>query len=704
MKIKEVEIKNFRNIKEQKFLLDQKANLIIGRNELGKSNSINAIMWLLSDTFLTDNYGVGENDIDSIIPYDFKKGMHTSVSVTLEDDSVFTKTYKTSYKRGTDEINGHITCYEINGIPCGKKNDFYNPLFEKLNFKPTFNKLEIKEVNLFTDPLYALLKLDAKQLRSLLVGIGCSVTNDEIYKLGYEKLKPFEEKYRGNFSEMRKDYNRQRQTLIFEIEKEEAVLKDYNDALPVETSEFQILEKEKEQLIEKRLLLKNSESNLAVKKIDLNIKSIEQQKEQALQTEIFKIDSKIQNLNDRLQNISEEKNIIISKKQQEVKNQLSAVQNDIDSNSIFLKKLDDEIKNHTLFFENFKKEASDLISEKRKIAMKLASEQARFYNNFFTCPNCGKEFPMSVEDQQSFETTKRENIESFKSIILRLNKKSEALKTDYEKREKELSDVKKQHADASLQQTILLENKAVLEKKLREIPLEFNEENSMQSQLQKEISELKNEKQSLNQRFKSFDDDIFELKRKRSLILQNENNAFNSEISSIETKISEQNEKIGILNKQQSRYEIKIQYENSLKQKKHALNDLENMLALVNGFIQTMISSINKKATEKTGITFVMLEENITNDGVKEVCYATHNGIPFANISTSQKIVIGIRFIEKLKEIAKEEFGVDKNDLPIIVDKLECFDDVNRLKFLTEEQLIGTMVTMDQFIKIMVAQ
>ena len=81
-----------------------------------------------------------------------------------------------------------------------------------------------------------------------------------------------------------------------------------------------------------------------------------------------------------------------------------------------------------------------------------------------------------------------------------------------------------------------------------------------------------------------------------------------------------------------------------------------------------------------------MLEENVSNDNVREVCYATVDGVEFSNVNTSTKLAFGISFIHKIKEI------LGSNDLPIFADRLEGFDDIEKIRNLTTEQLICTVV------------
>ena len=98
MKITKVEVTNFRNLKHEVFeLKPNEASIIVGKNGLGKSNLLNAINYLVADCLLTDNYGKGENDIESIVPISHQKGEHTEVSIWLSSGAKFTKIYKTYF-------------------------------------------------------------------------------------------------------------------------------------------------------------------------------------------------------------------------------------------------------------------------------------------------------------------------------------------------------------------------------------------------------------------------------------------------------------------------------------------------------------------------------------------------------------------------------------------------------------------------------
>ena len=188
---------------------------------------------------------------------------------------------------------------------------------------------------------------------------------------------------------------------------------------------------------------------------------------------------------------------------------------------------------------------------------------------------------------------------------------------------------------------------------------------------------------------------LVELKQKLSNFEMSNMELIQEELNNIDNNINNINNYIYEENIKKAKYTEKLEYQEQLKKNQITLNNNESLLARCNAFIQKMISLINEKATEKTGLTFVMLEENLSNDGIKEVCYATINNIPFKDVNTATKIKYGIKFIEKLKEL------LGSNDLPILVDRMESIDSIEAIKTMSNtEQIICTRVSNDENITI----
>jgi predicted ATP-dependent endonuclease of OLD family len=86
--ITKLEIVNFRNISH--ICLDlKKCSILTGANGIGKSNTLNAANWLLTNTLLTDKWGVGENDLNSVFNTNYIKGQDPSVIITLDTGITF---------------------------------------------------------------------------------------------------------------------------------------------------------------------------------------------------------------------------------------------------------------------------------------------------------------------------------------------------------------------------------------------------------------------------------------------------------------------------------------------------------------------------------------------------------------------------------------------------------------------------------------
>lgn len=697
--IKQIEIKNFRNIKHAVYALDKTA-IIAGQNGLGKSNTLNAINWLLTDTLLTDHYGKGENDIMSIIPTDHQKGQHTEVSIWLDTDTKFTKYYKRTYNRAGTKVNGHKSEFSINDVACDNANTFYSELYGALSYYPTFNSVRISENRLFTDPLFALQKLDAKELRNLLVALGCSVTNEELYELGYEHMRQYEAKFLGKWDVMRKNLKDNKSKLEKQKTDLEAQLEEYAGAEEFNLSELEELLAKRDDLMFRKKNITAGDNDYRIRELSSEIQLAKQELKNKITVATGEIELAIQSAKIKRQAAEDKLKLLKSNATQdlETKKQLS-LQN-IHSIEITIKSLTDMLNRTNSDIEETKNKARKNQSDKNDAAVKLNLVMSSSYKNYLTCPHCGESFPASEEDYKRYETNKRDEIASIKNKIAGYNSSNEKLKEEYEtlkikhdnaqnelskandnlSKEKELlAYFNRQIADAANIQYDTSEIDTMtakiisLEEQLKTVPNKFNEENI-------KIINLENEKTQL------------ELGNTESINIQILK--FEEELLPIENKI----EKLYV---DKSNWEKKLSKEKQIQAVQKELNDNDFLLAQVNEFIQTMIQKINDKATEKTGINFVMLEENITNENISEVCYAKVDGVPFKDLNTSRKIEVGIKFIERCKLIASNDFGSTWNNLPILADRLEGVDSVDKIRNLTTEQLICTRVSTEDVITIL---
>lgn len=694
--IKKVKIENFRNIKSLEFEVSKTA-IISGKNGLGKSSALNSLMWFFTDTIYTDNAGVGENDIQSIVPKNAAKGEYTSVTVTFDTDIIFKKIYKTGYDRTTGKANKHATEGQINGVTSKNIQEWYKELYQVVNFESVFTS--VKEVNLFVDPMYALQKLDAKQLRLLLVSMGCQVTNEELYRLGFDDLKQYESKYLGNFANMRANLKQQIKEANLDVTRYETLLSQYNEIEEFNDKTLNALTSKIGELRKKQAMLHTTDKNLKIESISNQIKELELKRQEEKNALMSNYKAKISNMVDQCNQLKLEQqtkyNNLFSKYDislEKLANEEQQIYLSIQSSEKSISYLRDLLK-------NAKAAAGDIQIQKKALSKQLLENESKKFDGYITCPCCGQTFPQSQDALEHFNSEK-ENKKN--EILLEITKnndliaKYDAICKDYvtsaNTLKGDISKLNERLAALKEEKQKIEEIKSSIE--LPEIP-ELAELEKSKALTQNELFDIE------NNNFKSkYDEEITNLKVQLEELEQDNkktNKILDEQIEQDIVKLEEEKAKEYV---NRSNWQFKVEYQKDYDMAITKVNDLESLLQRVNDFIHTMIEKVNQKAKVITGIDFVMIEENLSNDNVKEVCYAVIDGIPFANVNTAKKFEIGIKFIEKAKEIANKSFGKKRNNLPILADKLEGIDNKTRIATLTQEQLICTRVTEDEKITI----
>ena len=685
--ITKVKIINFRNIRQAEYELD-KTTIISGKNNLGKSNTLNAIHWLITDKLLTDKYGEGESDIQSIVPNTHKKGEHTEVSIWLHTGTKFTKILKRGYDRETGKVNKHDTEYLVNDAKCSTKKEFYEVLYQQLDFKPVFTKLKVDEPRLFVDPLYALLKLDYKELRALLVAMGCTVDNEELYKDGFEDFRKYEIQYLGKWDVMRKNLQAQKKSLESEINSLESQIKMFSGVEEYDTTNLKRLQEEKEELVLRKNNLKTKGCSDLIQTLENEISKLGLELEEKRNYKKNEIQAKINDLTlERKtigENVENEKlrasSSVIERvnaektKQFEVREKLSNRKLEKSRCEYDIKNMNFDLKNKQAKHEELSKKLGDIINEKHEE---------------FICPVCGSPIDISKAD-----TDKQIQVLGYE--ISNLESEIEEYITNINAKQQDL-----ELHDAAIEEYTLVvseiqEDIDKLEFEVKTIQNSFSVDDKL-SKLDSEIRELANDRLNIDTKFFASENaKINELIEKKNNTLAENQKAINQELETINMQIYKLDEEIKEEHIKCNDYDRKCELEKTLDVVINQANDNDYLLARLNQFIQLMIKNINDKAYQITGFNFVMLEENLTNNGITECCYIVdEEGIPFKDINTARKTEMGIKFIEMCKKVAVG-LGASENTLPILVDRFEGIDDVNKIAKLTDNQLICTRVSMDE--------
>ncbi|MCM1556787.1 MAG: AAA family ATPase [Anaeroplasma bactoclasticum] len=699
MQIRKLEIKNFRNIGQATYDFETNPVIFGGKNGIGKSNTLNALMWAVTGMLLTDNYGEGENDLDTIVPENYRKGMHTEVTITFESGTTFTKRYKTSFSRESGKANGHTTELLINNVVQNKIADFNQALYECFEFKEVFNAPKVKEVNLFVDPLYALQKLDPTLLRGLLASLGCEITNEEVFNAGYEDLRPYASTYMGKFDTMKKDLKSQNTKLEAKKTELTAQLQTVADVTEFNPEKLKSLNKEKEKLIIQKSKLTGGD-NTTINDYEYRIKELKLKKEAEIQKDIAAIDAEINLLDEKAKVANEKIAMQFEAKTSSLKNEIEKLRSKHTTLATNSQSLANKVSDCFTNLRKMSAEAQNLLKSKSDMAVKLTATTGRTYNNYFTCPECGCSFPGSKEDLERFEYEKKVQIEDLKTNIQNCSVKISELKEKCIETEKRSAEYQKQVK--VLADELIQVEKEILEKENKLSAIEKEPVDSSETSIiAKELEALEAKKRSVNEKYVSFDQGILELEEKKNMIMANNQEKIQLEVLAIEGQIAEVENEIALENVHSSNWQNKLAWQSILDANQKQINDNDYLLGRVTDFINEMISRLNKKATEKIGIEFVMLEENLTNEVLNPVCYAVVDGVEFKSVNTAKKLEVGIKFIERLKEIAVQDFGAVRNDLPILADRLEGIDSLEKIRNLTKEQLVGTRVSVEEKITIL---
>lgn len=690
--IRLVKIHNFRGISDMTVMLNEKTTIIKGQNGIGKSTILNALSWFFTETLLTDKWGVGENDIESITPDKFERGMQTYVEVELETGTTYRKYYITEWDEN-NKVVGHHFEGEINGRKEKNKKTWLQELYSDLKYQPAFRK--INEARLFSDPLYALQKIKPEELRTFLIELGAKVDNEEIFNMGHQILKAYEDKYKGDFNLMKKDVKANCLQFKKNVETIQNMLASVDNVKEFDSTELDRLEQQKEKLIEEKAGLKDVNAELKIKELDLEVERLEQQRQARIRDEHKAIDDVLFDLKLRL---SMEQALIIQQKTEatkELKDKESALNAEI-------KNLDNTIKTYTLAIDDIKynlTKTADLgkssVEVKNRLSLELADEMTKTYSNIIQCPSCGDSFPASAEDYNNWQTQHNAKIQSLQSGISQQQKnakdyaaKCQELKTRLENGNVELEKCYKEQSDKT--QELLTIQKQI--KEAQEVAVDTKNYDELDSKIK-----FYEGKKLIAVDTRDIDIKIASITAEKSSLVADSNFAINIRFNEIENELLNL---VAPINEQyalKSRWANKVEWQNDLQQAINVLNNEESLLNHVNGFLKDYMKLLNERATNLTGIEFVMQVENLSNDNMKDVCYPLVNGIAFSEVNTSEKYKVGINFIEKVKDIATNQFNVPRNQFPILADRLEGFDFEEKIKALTNEsQLVCTRVTTDK--------
>lgn len=638
VKLKSLELRNFKGILNFKIDFEENETFIHGKNESGKTTIFDAFNWLLFNKNSNNEtaFEIKTLNADGTIQHRLEHEV-TGIIVfdkrTLSLRKVLNE--KWTKKRGAEaeELTGNEIKYFIDDVP--KSLAEYKAMIDLIIHESISRTI--------TDPLYFNSVMPWKQRRELLFQMSGLKSDLEI--LNAIDLKD---------KQLLIDILNQQKTLEDfkkEVSVKKSKLNEEIKLIPARIDEVSRIESENEidfVTVENQINLLKSHKNSIQLQID---SKVEAQKD--VQNQIIKLNGLIFELK---QQIDAEHNRLKVESLTVVnglRNQLAANENEL----INLKRKEQNHKIEAAEIE-LKLTASIVDLESLRIEF-LSKEKEEFVFNEVACKcsECGRAF-----ESTNIEERKQNQLDLFEAKKTReLNIIREQGKSKAEliaKLQTELVFYKNTSFDEEIK-TLEATNK-IFTNEIESTPIAEVEENDFIKQLKAQIETVVVPR----------------------VEIVNDSQPFIDKRNEIESSL---NELISKLSKREEIEKSKLRIED-LKKELLSLNQekttLEKSEMLIEKFNRIKIKNIEKSINDSFKIVNFKMFEQQLNGGISECCVCTINGVPFSDANTASKVNAGLDVIQTLQKY----FEINA---PIFIDNRES---VTALRLTNEMQIINLIV------------
>jgi len=669
--LKQLELTNYRNIKHAIYDFDGNSK-IVGENRIGKTNTLESIYYLLTDSLLG-----GSNDIAEIKPRDDTKAT-VRISAIFEIDGKeieIGKEYQENWvkNRGTQELilKGHDTNYLFNGVKQSTIKEYNRLVAEE--FGITTNDYD--KVNIFKmliDPFYIGNLGEDKDwtsLRSFIISLVGDVQDEDVFtaKPILNDIKNDLIKVSGHIDQLKKQFKQNIDELNDKLIGLDAQIKMLEETPDATDEELAIARKEKEEIEAKINELKNSHGeDVASKQIQDEIQKLSIQifQQREAETQKFALNPALNKKNTLLREQAS--------KQQE----LNAV---IQNRS---KLLDDisfnEREQSSLVYaiEDCTKKRENLLTQLKEIDGQISNVDDFIQS---TCPTCHRPLEADKIDElkKSFVETKTAEMTS----LIAIGKANKELK---EKSEVELAQLKVKHDEYESQIKELDDSRYKLNDEIKSLQPQIDDFIEPVQVDSEKLTDLKAKKSTLEQ-------NLIESRK----TFENGGNTLNQAIYDLQ---SSEEPYIKIIDKhkywemnQDKLISVKDEKEKTTKK----LIEAEQKTELVKTFIYTKLKMLDENVSKVFGnIKFQLIKENI-NGGFDTICKPyifnidanESTNVTWKSGSKSEKVITGIAIMECIKT------KLSLPNLPYLFDEGgEISTDTFNTKFKTNSQIICVKV------------
>lgn len=606
IKLINLSIRNFQGIKEFTLECDGKDIMVRGDNATGKTTIKNAFMWMLFNKNSKGNtkFGFKPRDAEGNNIH----GLETSVEGCFTVDGqpkTFKRsvTEKVSTVRGTNTKNyKDVSEWFVDGVP--KKKGEYETAVSQLIDEDIFKMI--------TDPLYFNTQMKWEDRRQILMDICGDIPDADILQSS-EELQELIPLLEGRTVDDYKEIVKHRIAPVSDELKKIPVQIDEAERAKPSADELEYDEGQYQYLVN---LLNEKENELS------DIRHGEA---------ITKAKTRLAELNKQLQVAQKPFDESTSEHAKKIVNnnyEVYLLNQSINDFKSMISKVDSDIKINTIERQKLSREWDEVFSKE-------------FTGNI--CPTCKRELPEDEVEAHKKEfnikkasdlDTIEEKLNVFKSQLADIKKKQDEYNAEIRK-----------HTEAIEKYNL---DSAQEDKKLVE------ERNAYNAEQEKKVAKLKEEISQVESEINNIESNSSEMVENLEATiagLKDEKNAIDTKVAN-KAFIEKQDKRINELKATEKN--LAIEYE-----------QLQKQVYLCEEFTRAKAEMLTDRINAHFTLAKFKLFEIQKNEGIKETCEVTYDGIPYSDLNNAGCINIGLDIINTLCK-------VNKVTAPIIIDNAEA--------------------------------
>ena len=662
IQLKKLELTNYRNIPFASYEFDGNSK-IIGENRIGKTNTLEAIYWLLTDKLLD-----GSSDVAAIKPLsDTKLEVRVKATFVIDGKQItLEKDYKENWvkTRGTTnlEMKGHTTTCVYNDVKQPTLTAYNQLLCEDFGFTQDA-KTKVDFMQMLVNPFYLGNLGESKdwtELRAFIVSLIGDVSDEDIAKAN-PNLSIITNELRtvgGRVDQLKKQYSGTINELETQITGDDSQIKLLEETANPTDDEVEVAKKGIQDHQDKITMLKGNDT-IDVASNDIANKIRDKKLELS---QLINDDLKKANENPVKTELSGKLNGLRLKQ-----SELNMKKQDI---SFKIRTEDYNIETIQRDISNSTNRRNDLIGKLKEIDSKIANPEVET-----ECPHCHR--PYEEKDLEAARENRKVAFEKEKAIIIDDGKKNkEAITKD----ENDLAEAKKRleslNEDLKRIESEITSKGSEIEKVKADLELQSQ---AVEFKNPK-IEPLQNEIAKLEEDYRKSRDDFAKGIQDKNQLIYDEEQAMQpfKEVLANRDYYERQMARLEDVKKNKTSHE-------------RALADVEQKKELLNTYNFTKLRMLDENVSKVFGkITFALIKENI-NGGFDAICkpyiYDTFKEesttTSWKSGSKSERVVTGIAIVESIKKV----LGLP--NLPFLFDEGgEISSDTFATRIKTDSQLI----------------